>query len=143
MEFKRHPERLWQHMLSMPFIYMMIVPLIVLDIFMEIYHRICFPLYGLKYVNRREYVKFDRHKLSYLTFTESLNCIYCSYANGFLGYASAIAGATEKYWCGIKHLEERGFKAPPHQKEFLEYGDEKAYEKMCKLHDEKKHEKRH
>ena len=134
MEFRHHPSRIWQHLLSMPFIYVMIVPMVAFDICMEIYHRICFPLYGLRYVTRSEYIRIDRNKLSYLSWIESLNCAYCGYANGLMHYASAIAGATEKYWCGIKHLEDRGFRPPEHQKDFLAYGDEEAFKEFCKLH---------
>jgi hypothetical protein len=55
--------------------------------------------------------------------------MYCSYANGLLQYAVAIASETEKYWCGIKHKETPGFHAPPHHKNFAKYGDEKDLKK--------------
>src|SRR3989344_5807123 len=129
MEFKKHPERLINHWITLPFIYMMIVPLIILDIFLEIYHRICFPAYKISYVNRSAYIKIDRHKLSYLNWIEKLNCAYCGYANGLMHYASKIAGGTEKYWCGIKHKKSKDFIPPDHHKDFLEYGDEKEFNK--------------
>lgn len=56
--------------------------------------------------------------------------MYCGYMNGFLHYAVAIAGTTEKYWCGIKHKSTEDFKAPPHHESFMEYGDEEAYLKI-------------
>ena len=105
----------------------MAVPVAFADICAEIYHRVAFPLYGIPYVKRSEYIRImDRAKLPYLTWWEKFNCAYCGYVNGWLHYASAIAGETEKYWCSIKHLEERGYKAPPHEKDFIAYGDEKA-----------------
>jgi hypothetical protein len=135
MEFRRYPERLPLNLVTSPFIYMMIGPLFILDIFLEIYHHVCFPAYGLEYVKRSEYIRIDRHKLKYLTLWEKLNCVYCGYANGLLHYASEIAGRTEKYWCGIKHHEGGEFKAPEHHKEFLPYGDEAAFREyvQCKL----------
>ncbi len=133
MEFKKYPDRLLRHLLSMPFIYSMIIPLLFFDIWLEIYHRICFPLYGIKYIQRKNYVKIDRHKLKYLTLIERLHCVYCGYANGMLLYACAIAGATEKYWCGIKHRKSDDFHEPAHHKEFIEYGDKEAYQEIGKI----------
>jgi hypothetical protein len=122
-----------RHLASAPFIYFMIVPLALLDLFIEIYHRVCFPLYGLTYVKRGEYIRLDRAHLPYLPWYDKINCAYCSYANGLLHYASAIAGETEKYWCGIKHKQEDGFRPPAHHEDFMEYGDEKAFKNVCKL----------
>lgn len=114
---------------SAPFIFGMAVPFVFLDICLELYHRVCFPLYGLAYVRRSDYIKIDRHKLKYLTFKEKMGCLYCGYANGLLHYASVIAGITEKYWCGIMHQKHQGFVPPPHHKDFVEYGDEAAFYK--------------
>lgn len=129
MEYKEHPRRSLQHLISIPFIYMMIVPFIVLDVSIEIYHRICFPLYGLKQVKRSDYIIFDRQKLSYLTWYDKINCTYCAYGNGLLLYAAAIAAETEKYWCGIKHYNIRIKTMKEEEKDFLPFGDKKAFEK--------------
>ena len=129
MEYKKHPERFFNHLLSAPFVYIMILPLVALDIFIEIYKHICFRLYGIELIKRKSYIRIDRHKLGYLNLLEKLNCAYCGYANGLLNYAVAIAGATEKYWCGIKHKKYNGFKEPKHHKNFLEYSDKKAFRK--------------
>ena len=135
MEYKKyHNKRFWRHFLSTPFIWFMIIPLLILDICMEIYHRICFKLYGIRYVKRSQYIRIDRQRLSYLNVYDKVNCMYCGYANGLIHYASEIAARTEKYWCGIKHHETKGFIPPAHHKDFVAYGDEKAYkEKYCKL----------
>lgn len=117
-----------RQLLSAPFIYGVFFPTLLLDIGIEIYHRVCFPLYGLPYVRRSEYIRFDRWKLPYLNWIEKINCIYCEYVNGFYAYAVAIAGSTEIYWCGIKHKSGGGFHEPLHQKDFLPYGDEAAFE---------------
>ncbi len=130
MEFLRHRDRDLRHLVATPFIYLMFIPILILDICIEIYHRVTFPLYGLPYVKRSAYIIFDRQKLSYLEFMWKINCIYCSYANGFLHYASAIAGETERYWCGIQHQKKPGTVPQEHQKDFLPYGDEKAFKEF-------------
>lgn len=130
MEHYHHQDRYFQHLLSMPFIWMMIVPLVLLDIFLEIYHSICFPLYGLPYVPRKNYVRLDRHKLRYLPWYDKINCAYCGYANGLIHYAQVIAGETERYWCAIKHQQRTGFVEPSHHKEFIPYGDEAAWREL-------------
>jgi len=113
---------------------MMIIPMVIFDLFLEVYHRICFRLYGIPIVNRQLYMRLDRQKLSYLKLYDKVNCAYCGYANGLMHYGTKIAGDTEKYWCGIKHEPTKEFIELPHQKDFLKYGDEKAFkEKYCKL----------
>ncbi len=116
-----------RHLIAVPFILSMIFPLVILDIMMEIYHRIAFPLYGIPVVRRRKYIRIDRQKLSYLNYLDKIYCTYCGYANGMLAYCVKIAGETEKYWCGVKHKQSEGYVDPAHHKDFLEYGDEEAF----------------
>jgi len=127
MDYKKYPNRTLRHILSFPFIWGMLIPLALFDICLEIYHQICFRLYGLSRVKRRNYIKIDRHKLKYLAWYEKINCAYCGYANGLVNYAVVIAARTEQYWCGIKHEKDPNFIPPAHHKDFLEYGDEKGY----------------
>jgi hypothetical protein len=133
MEYKAKKGRLFRHIASVPFIYGMAIPLVFLDITIEIYHRVCFPLYGIPYVKRKSHIKMDRYKLPYLPWYDKLHCFYCEYANGLLSYAATIAGATEKYWCGIKHKPAKDFAEPKHHEGFMAYGDEKAFKKKCKM----------
>ncbi len=133
MEYKRHPERTLRHLLSAPFVYAVIFPLILLDMAVELYHQICFRLYKIPLVERSKYIKIDRHKLKYLSFIEKINCAYCGYANGFFHYASVIAAETEKYWCSIKHQKDPNFIPPEHHKDFLKYGDEKSFKEKYKI----------
>lgn len=130
MEYKRHPERLMNHFIAGPIVYALAVPLVILDISLEIYHRICFPLYGIPFVPRKSYFRFDRARLPYLTMWEKINCQYCSYANGLLLYASVIAGETEQYWCSIRNKNTEGFIEPEHHNTFLHYGDKKEFKKF-------------
>lgn len=125
MENRKKENVALRHAVATPFIWLMIIPVIISDLFVEIYHRICFPLYGLPYVSRTKYIRIvDRAKLPYLTLSEKLGCAYCGYVNGWLHYASVIAGKTEHYWCAIAHLEDRGYKPASHEKTFVKYGDE-------------------
>jgi hypothetical protein len=130
MKTKQHQDRLLYKLMVMPLIYSLVIPVFIIDVWVEIYHRICFVAYGIPYVQRKRYIKIDRHKLSYLNWFEKLNCVYCGYANGVLQYASAIAGETEKYWCGIKHKPDPDFIEPPHHKDFIAYNDETAYRNL-------------
>lgn len=127
MEHLKHKDRLFKHLISSPFIYWAGIWLVLLDIFIEIYHRICFPLYWLELVDRKKYFQFKRHKLPYLNYLERFNCAYCSYWNGLMKYATEIIAQTEKYWCGIKNMQEDGLLNPEHHKDFLPYWDQKAF----------------
>lgn len=132
MDYHHYHHRLLRHLASIPFIWMMLFPIAITDLILEIYHHICFPLYGLPLVKRKEFIRLDRHRLQYLSFTEKVNCTYCAYANGFARYMCEIGARTEGYWCGITHEKKGGFKQPGYQKDFLPYGDEKAYKRYCK-----------
>ncbi|MFC1623054.1 hypothetical protein ACFL16_01500 [Patescibacteria group bacterium] len=131
MEFKKVGYS-WRLFLSAPFIFSMIIPFVILDFFIEIYHRICFPLYRISYVKRSRYIRIDRHKLAYLNLLDKFYCVYCGYGNGLLHYASIIAGRTEKYWCGIRHKRSEDFVEPAHHKSFLEHGDEESLKSLLK-----------
>lgn len=138
MEFLKYSKtRYLQHVISSPFIYGAFIGFIVFDLFVEIYHRICFPLYWLKIVDRSKYIRFDRHNLSYLTPLQKFNCMYCSYWNWLINYTKEIVAQTEIYWCGIRHEDKDWFIAPDHHKNFISYWDEKAfYEKYWKYQEE-------
>lgn len=112
--------------LTAPVIYSLIVPLVLLDICVSIYHAVCFPAYGIEKVKRSDYLIFDRGHLAYLNALEKLNCAYCSYANGLLAYVREIAGRTEAYWCPIKHAK-KAIGAHEQYLGFAAFGDADAY----------------
>lgn len=114
--------------LTAPVTYAMIVPLVLLDLFVTVYQAVCFPVYKIPKVRRRDYLVFDRHHLAYLNALEKLNCAYCSYANGLIAYVREIAGRTEQYWCPIKHAR-RVIGAHSHYAQFDDYGDAESYQK--------------
>lgn len=137
MHYKKHLNKIPLFLLSAPFIYGLIVPIAFFDICLTIYKTVCFRLYETPLPKRSEYVRIDRHKLSYLNWFQKLNCIYCGYANGLVAYAVRIAGDTEKYWCGIQHEKEfeesaKRFYAQEHHKSFVKYGDEEGYREISK-----------
>lgn len=76
--------------LTAPVVYALIVLLALLDSFVTLYQAICFPVYGIAKVRRRDYLVLDRARLAYINAVEKLNCAYCSYANGILGYAREV-----------------------------------------------------
>jgi hypothetical protein len=127
MKYYATPHRFLRHMPTLPFIYMAVFPMILMDFWVELYHRVCFPFYRIAYVKRREYIKTDRHRLKYLNIMQKINCFYCGYANGLVRYWVKIFAETEAYWCGIQHQKSENFKEPEHHADFLPYGDEKAY----------------
>jgi hypothetical protein len=113
----------------------MIIPVVISDVFLEIYHRIAFPIFGISKVKRSQYIRIlDREKLPYLTWYEKIGCMYCGYVNGWLHYASVVAGRTQNYFCAIAHLENRGFIPSEFEKSFAKYGDEAALRKRYEQH---------
>jgi hypothetical protein len=114
------------YVLSAPVIYGLILPLAFLDLTVTIYQHICFRIYDIPRVRRRDHIVIDRHHLAYLNGIEKLNCIYCGYANGLIAYTREIAGRTERFWCPIKHARRT---ADPHDHTdaFVDYGDAEAY----------------
>ena len=92
-----------KNILSIPFIYAMIIPWIILDLFLTIYQYTALPLYWIPRVYRKDYFIYDRRFLKYLNLLQKINCLYCAYINGLFAYAREIWGRTEQYWCPIKH----------------------------------------
>ena len=117
-----------RHILSIPFIYGFFFPTLLLDISLEIYQNVCFRLYQIPLVKRREYILFDRNHLSYLNGLEKFHCAYCSYVNGVFAFAREIGGRTERYWCPIKHAKKRK-DAHSHYDDFFEYLDGEGFRK--------------
>lgn len=121
-----------RHFISIPFIYMMIIPTVLLDIFISIYQYVAFPLYGIPRVKRHDYIIYDRRFLDYLNVIQKIHCLYCSYVNGLFAYAVEIGARTERYWCPIKAASKpkayHGW-----YKDFADYGDPSEWK--CKFND--------
>lgn len=111
-----------QNYLTAPIIYGMIVPMLVLDFCLMVYQLTCFPVYRIARVRRSDYISFDHRHLAYLNIIEKFDCLYCSYGNGLMAYASEIFARTEQYFCPIKHAQKLLGKHARYQY-FLDYGD--------------------
>jgi hypothetical protein len=113
-------------LLSAPVIYSLLLPFALLDAWVTIYQWVCFPIYGIARVPRRDYFVIDRHRLAYLNAIEKINCTFCSYANGVIAYVREVAACTEQYWCPIKHAQAI---PTPHVRYhlFFDYGNAEGY----------------
>ena len=113
-------------LLSIPIIYGLALPLLLVDLAVILYQWSCFSLWGISRVRRRDYWTMDREQLAYLNIIEKLNCLYCSYANGMAAYLREVASRTEQYWCPIKHARRIH---QPHARywHFSDYGDAEGY----------------
>jgi len=117
--------------LTAPIMYGMVIPAVVLDVIIFIYQQVVFRIFKFKFLKRSDYIVFDHHYLGYLNSVEKLNCVYCSYINGLMQYASAIAARTEFYFCPIKHAKKIAYQNDYYH-EYLMYGDEVDYQKKLK-----------
>jgi hypothetical protein len=116
----------WLVILSSPLIYACVLPFLLLDASVAIYQLVCFPIYGIPRVRRKDYLVFDRGRLAYLNTIERAGCVYCSYANGLLALITEIAARSEQYFCPIKHSHPLARMHSRYAK-FLPYGDAQAY----------------
>lgn len=102
------------------------LPLVMLDLFLALYQLVCFGIWDVPRVRRRDYILIDRHHLAYLNWLQKFNCVYCGYANGLAAYLGEIAGRTEQFWCPIKHAQ-RTPAAHRYYAGFVDYGDAQSY----------------
>jgi hypothetical protein len=116
----------WSVVLTAPIIYAGWPVFALLDGFITLYQTLCFPIYGIARVKRREFMVFDRADLPYLNAIEAFNCFYCSYGNGVVAYAREVAARTEQYWCPIKHAR-RVRDAHARYPAFFEHGDAETF----------------
>jgi hypothetical protein len=119
-------------LVTAPVIWLCVVPIALADLIGSFYQAVCFPIYGIPKVRRGDYLAFDRHYLTYLNLFEKVNCEYCAYVNGILGYFTEIAARTEQHWCPIKHA---GCVKCAHSryKKFIDYGDAEKYRKQLEV----------
>jgi len=115
--------------LTIPFIWSMMIPALLADISVSIYQYICFPIYKIPKVKRKDYVIMDRYNLFYLDKVEKINCWYCEYFNGVVAYVREVAARTEQFWCPIKHSKPLKNKHSRYDN-FFDYGDYKKYRKL-------------
>lgn len=115
-----------------PIIASLLIPVVILDIWTEVYHRVCFPIYKIPLVKRSQYIMVrDRLSLPYLNIIQKIGCAYCGYVNGLMRYWREIVNRTEKHWCPIKHVLNARFLEAEHQSQmnFAEFGDKDGFKK--------------
>jgi hypothetical protein len=117
----------FSNILTAPVIWFCLIPALFLDLVTSAYQFICFRIYHIPHVKRADYIVIDRQHLNYLNPIEKLNCVYCGYFNGLLGFVQEIAARTEQYWCPVKHARKTGSIHSRYHK-FLEYGDPRQYQ---------------
>jgi hypothetical protein len=121
--------------LTAPVIYSLIIPVVLVDLWVMAYQAICFPIYRIPKVRRRDYLVFDRHHLAYLNVIEKINCAYCSYCSGAIAFVREVASRTEIYWCPIKHAR-RVLGPHPHYQGFADFGDAEEFRaKLAQMKD--------
>lgn len=119
-------------LLIAPFVYVLIVPLALLDLTVWLYQLVCFRVWNITPVRRADFIALDRRHLDYLNVVQKLNCEFCSYANGLIAYVQEVAARSEQYWCPIKHAIR--VKSPHiRYRSFPEYGDAAGFHR--RLHD--------
>jgi hypothetical protein len=122
--------------LSAPIIYGMVIPAVILDIALFLYKIVVGKVFDIKFAERKAYIVFDRQYLGYLNIIEKFNCMYCSYFNGLMHYATAIAGRTELYFCPIRHAKKVAYEHPYYDK-FFRYAEGESYQERLKTLREK------
>ena len=143
LENKKKKRSFWQttksttfrEYLSIPFIYSMMIPAVILDLFLFMYQQTAMRLYRIPLVKRSDYITLERKHLDYLNWVEKLNCIYCSYVNWLFAYAVEIAWRTEKYWCPIKHAKKMT-SSHNWEKYFADYGDADWFKEVFRKNQE-------
>ena len=119
--------------LCAPLIWFCIIPAFFLDLIIVVFQFICFPVYNIPKVIRSDYIVLDRHSLKYLNVIEKINCVYCGYFNGLMGFVREVGGRAEQHWCPIKHARKvKAFHS--RYNKFFAYGDGDSYkEKLEKI----------
>jgi len=114
--------------LTIPFIWGMMIPALMADVFVTIYQTVCFPIYKIPKVKRKDYIIIDRYNLFYLDKVERINCLYCEYFNGVIAYVREVGARTEQFWCPIKHSKPMKDKHSRYDN-FFDFGDYNEYRK--------------
>lgn len=59
-----------------PIVYAGLLPFALMDAFVALYERLCFPVFGVPRIRRSDCLIFDRDDLPYLNMIEKFNCFY-------------------------------------------------------------------
>ncbi len=108
-------------LISIIVILWMIVPILLFDFWVIVYHAVYFRICGIPLIPRGQYISMDRARLKRLTWVQRMNCAYCDYANGAIAWIKAVINTTEVYSCAIKHGSTEYYES--HQEGYYDYAD--------------------
>ena len=114
------------NVLTSPLIWACLIPALLLDATVSVYQMVCFSVYGIPKVRKRDYIVLDRNYLSYLNAIEKINCTFCAYFTGLIAFVQEVAARTEQYWCPVKHARKLRSMHSRYEK-FIDYGDCASY----------------
>lgn len=107
--------------LGIVYIYAEVVFIVLVHLVCWLHHVVVFTIFRIPKPRLRDFMIFDRGRLTKLTWMQRIGCVYCSYVNGVAAWVKATANATEIYACAIKHaITKRGME---HQERYYEYQD--------------------
>ena len=107
MAVKKNRAGFFRHIFVLPFALVMLVPLLIFDFCLSVFHRIVFALCKMKRVNRAAHFKLDQMKIAQLGKLSRLFAIYIYYARGLMSYAGKIAAECDQYWCTPRAVKGR------------------------------------
>lgn len=105
MKAKRRPKRFFVHILVLPFALAMIIPFLLFDFCISLYHRIAFGICGMKRVKRKPNFKIDQQKIALLDRKERFFAVLILYASGVISYSKKIIAESDQYWCQPRQLK--------------------------------------
>jgi hypothetical protein len=105
MKTKKRPKRFFVHILVLPFALAMIIPFVLFDFCISLYHRIAFGLCGMQRVKRKPNFKLDQQKIALLDRKERFFALLILYASGVISYAKKIIAESDEYWCQPRPLK--------------------------------------
>ncbi len=79
--------------------------LLPLFLYMLFFNYVYFWLRKQKPIDRKKYVRYDRHMIASLSLVDKIWCEYCEWANGSLQWILAVLNEVEKRYCPIKNKE--------------------------------------
>ena len=97
----------FRHIIVLPFAVVFLVPLVVFDISLSLFHRIVFGICKMKKVNRKTHFKVDQMKIAQLSKMQRFFAIYILYLRGIMNFGAKIAQECEYYWCQVRPTKGR------------------------------------
>ena len=107
MKHAKKKNSLFGNILALPFAIAFLIPLVVYDLFLSLFHRIVFGLCKIKKVNRKSHFKVDQMKIAQLSKMQRFYAIYILYLRGLMNFGAKIAQECEYHWCQVRPTKGR------------------------------------